>query len=655
MPTRAATSVVVTIDGSPLENLRPLSVRRTSGGQVRDEATYLLDLGAAGQYIQDLAMLPGGEICEITAYPNGVPTLLHWGKVDAASIQIGDNETLSFTSRVEPYHLGVVMDGVWIWEPLTGQLVLVPQDLVFNPRIDDETMPNQSQIPRLLGLASVILDPESCRTQAALTVQGDSPTFWTVQSAAQYLCWALNPSQTWVNNPDAVSIALLPEWPLNHFHLPRGKFLGEYLDDLLSKFGLSWYLDLSTGKPQISFFLHGAGLANTVYLGPPGALYNGDNALDTDLHYDVGSARNQAVAQGDWHYVEDTFYLSKGWPSSLDATAETSLAKGNTNFQNPANTYRDVHRKWVSNEAGDYIGTRPEITSVNDFSGLFGHPVAPRRRKFLPCITLDSDGAPYGRTAGCMIEYSIDGGSTWQAIEQLSDASVKILDRECGIYFDGQFPPVELRRACQTSHSSAQVRITATVRDDSRLQSSIGPDATSPLGDLAPFFVDASAGFHWREVLDSSKLYAQVSNGTLKSSQANDFDALETYATWLQEGYDVGDVHGRLVLEGLDTSGTIGPYALGQLISGIAGRNVDLNAQSAGGVGRYPQVVGIDYDFQRQRMTLRLETFRDPIVQEGLESWEVARQVIAAGQTQAQQQATQKAASAYRIAGLGAG
>jgi hypothetical protein len=623
MPSRSATPVQVLINGSPQPNLRPLSVRRSSGGKQRDEATYLVDLGASGQYIQDLAMVPGGAVCSIVAYPNGVQQVLHVGKVDVTSIAIGENETLTFTSRVEPFHFGLLMDGINVWEPLSGQVVTIQEECVFNPEIDNAIFANQSGQLRLLGLAPVMLDPESTRTSQAQTVQGDTTQFWTLQTAVAYLCWSLNPNQLFIHNPSLISILLLPQWRLQNFKLDRGQFLCDYLDDLLPRFGLSWYLDLSSGVPTIAFFVHGVGTPNTAYLGPPGAFFSGDNALDTDLHYDCGNTRNKGLVVGDWHYVESTFVLQKGWPQALDTTAETSLSKDSAGFNSIANPYRDVWRKWVLNEAGDYVGTRAEITKPYDLGTLVGHPIAPRRRRLLPCIALDDDGAPFGRYAGVFIEFSTDGGGTWSSIETLEDRTCVVLDRECGIRFDGLFPPPELRRA--TTAAKAQVRITATVRDDLRLQTTVGPDAASPLLDVAPFHVDASAHFHWREILPSSQLYQHVQSGEIKADTANDLQPLTDYATWLQQTFDLGDVSGSIVVEGLDTVGTGGAYDLGQLLTGIAGRNINFNAQSAAsGQGRFPQIVGIAYDFQRQVRRLTIETFRDPVDSDAINAdrWE---------------------------------
>lgn len=615
MPSRPATEVVVFADGAPQPAFRCLRVERATGGGMKDSATIEIDLSSTGTgagYIQNLAIGSlAGALIEVWGYPAGVPTLWHRGTAVAPSLEIGAHgERLTFTSRVEPWHFGLVMDGVLTFDPLTGGVLTLPDECVFNPEIDDAIFANQSGLMQLFGVAPVMLDPESCRTAEALTVQGDAPLLWTPQTAVAYLCWALNGQQTYLRNP--TGYGLLPSWPLQNFRLERGKFLCDYLDEMLPRWGMTWGLDYSSGQPTIAFVVRGLGTPNSVYLGPPGAAYSGDNALHSTVNYDVGNARNQAVVYGDWHFVESTWSLQKGWPEALDATPETSLTKDSTDFNDPSKNYRDVWRKWVLNEAGDYVGTRPEITAPYDLAALVGHAVTPRRRKFLPSITLGNDLSPFGEVGGALVEYSVDGAVTWHPIAKLEDRTCVLLERECGIRFDGLFPPAELMRAGSQPGTSlqAQVRITATIRDDVRLGAIVGPDAASPLAATAPFLIDEQEKFHWREVLPTSKNYPAVQSGELTADQANDLAALTDYATWLQEVFDVADAGGHLVVEGLDN----GVYQLGDLITTINGRNISLNAQSAAsGQVRAPQVVGISYDAQNQRRTLILETMRDRV------------------------------------------
>ncbi|HWB13351.1 MAG TPA: hypothetical protein VG826_29265 [Pirellulales bacterium] len=613
MPTRPATPTIVTVNGAQQPFMRAISVHRATGGAARDEATIEVDLSARGtgqQWIQNFAMngQTGGDV-QVWAYPGGTPQLLHAGTLVVPSIKIGENEErFHVTSRVEPWMFGAVMDGVYCWEPLSGQLVTILDECVFNPEIDGQVLPNQSAIGWLFGQAPVFLDPESARTAAAVALQGNAPIYWTLGSALAYLCWALNPAQTYLNNPSTLSFDLLPPWPLQNFQVTRGKFLSDYLDDILPRFGLGWYLDLSSGTPTIAFFVRGTGVSNSVYLGPPGSFYAGDNLVGADVHFDVGNVRNQAVVFGDWYYVEASFILYRAWKTGLDNTAEANLTKGTTAYEsNP--DYQRAWRDWVGNEAGDYNGLRPEITAPYNLAGLFNAATTPRRRRFLPTITLGSDQAPKGETGGVTVEWSVDSGATWRPLRTLEDPTCVVLEREMGIRFDGLVPPAELRRA----GTKARVRVTATVRSDVRLGNVQGPYPTSPLGGIAPFQLDESEKFHWRVVHPTSIYYAGVLNGSYPSNRADDTLALAAYTAFLQAVFDIADAQGRVEIEGLDTTGQAGQYDLGQLLASINGRQIDFNAQSFGsGEARFPQIVGITYDCQRQRCTLHLETYRDP-------------------------------------------
>lgn len=607
MPSRALSPISILINGAPDPTLRALTISRSTGGGQRDHAVYEVDLGATKSHIQNLALTgPAGAEVRFEATINGAPVLLHWGKATISSIEIGDGEHLRVTSSVEPYHFGVPLTGALYWDPLTQQTINILEEPVWNPEIDDAVFPNATTIARLGGFSSVFLDPESTRTDAALAVQGDSPQLWTLAGCVNYLCWALNGDQLSIANP--TDFSLFPNWTLNNFRLQRGRYLSEYLDEILPRFGLGWFLDLSSGQPTIAFFVRGQGTPNSVYLGPPGSGYNLDNAVESHADWNFGNVRNQVICQGDYRRVESTFVLSRGWDVGLDAVAELNLSKDSDDY-GANEAYRSVWRNWVLNEAGDYIGRRPEIVAPYNLGLIFGHATPPRRRKFLPTLTLDADGAPIGETAGITVEYSIDAGTTWLPIDRLEDRTCVILERECGVRFDGLFPPPELVRA----GDKAQVRVTATVRDDLRLGTVVGPDASSPLADTAAVVLDESAKFHWRTVLATSKYWPQVHgvnpSQPLEADEADDTLDLEAYAAWLQDTFDLADVGGSLVVEGFDN----GVYTLGDLITAINGRAIVFNAQStASGQQRYPQVVGIAWDHQAQRRTLTIETYRDP-------------------------------------------
>jgi len=600
MPSRPGVQTSVLVNGVADPTLRPLSAHRSLGGKSLDTATFAVDLAAAGQRVQNLALTQGGEEVEIVALIDGVLTSLAWGSASIGSVDVGHSEGLSFTIRMEPYHLGLILSGAYYNLPEFGPVV-IQLDPVFNPLIDGACLPNRSA-DYFLGNASTFLDPESVRTMEAETLQGGAAEYWTLPEAINYLCWSLNPDELYVLNPAAADLALLPEVALQNVGLLRGQFLGDYLDQLLSPFGWTWCVALEApGLRQLVLFQRGVGEAKSVLLQAPGSSWAGDNAEQTSVDYNVGSTRNNVTVAGDWHYFESTFELFRAWVPDSDACLYTTLSQDSGPYTTPNSLIRRVWRDWVLNEAGDYTGTRPEIDAAFDFEAILGHALVPRRQCFLPTLTLDPiDKTPIGQHFGVRIDFSIDDGATWLSIARMTDPTVQLLQRECGVRFDGLQVPSDLFEA----GSDAKVRVTATLRDDWRLGLNLPNDATSPLAASNPIYVDTSERHHWREVLDSS-IFVGLFGAALEADVADDAEELALFAETLKSAWDAADVSGSIELEGLDNA----QYYLGDVITEIEGRAVSFQAAAS---GRWPQVSAIDYDFQSQKRTLYLETFSPP-------------------------------------------
>ena len=103
-----------------------------------------------------------------------------------------------------------------------------------------------------------------------------------------------------------------------------------------------------------------------------------------------------------------------------------------------SNFLRNVGRKWALNEAGRYSATHDrgmpfDFTTVIDPAYLINSKgkrvYGPFNRQLLPCLTMDKDSL---NSIGIMLEFSFDGGSSWQSIP----AAVSSLSDECGIYID---------------------------------------------------------------------------------------------------------------------------------------------------------------------------------------------------------------------------
>lgn len=643
MSSRKAQFPTVYRNGVEDPTLKVISVHRATGGKQLDRAVLQVDLGLTGNRVENIEVRPGGGDDEIQIEAdtgNGLDRI-HIGKLTQTAVDLGGGESLLLTSRLEPYHFGGVLLGMIEFDALNNVEVTNPARLVFNPEIDGKIEGNLSAQGGANGEPRFV-DPESLRTSAARDLNnfGTPALFWTLPNAVLYLCTTLNPLERVVRNPNVLDLdAVLDgsEDLLANFELDNGLYLPQALDKLLEPFGYSWYVDLEgldairvfkRGEPGADAF--GVGSPRVVHLQEPGnAVSSQDNAAQLRVDYALGPTANAVAVLGDWVFVEGTFELDKAWPEALDELdAFTALEKGSQEWdENPA--YHRAWRDWVLNEAGDYTDTRPEITSAYNLAGdlqtevilanpgivdgvedadeltrLLGVAASPRRRKFLPTLTQAEDGTPIGETHGVTVEWSQDDGATWQPLEELECGSVQVLDRECGIRFDSQNIPEQL----QAAGDQARVRVTATVRTDLRLVGVAPKDDESPLADVAPELVDAASRYHYRVLLTSSKYKADVDAGDKTADVADDREACAELARQLKGSWDQAEVSGSIEVEGIEN----GYYQLGDVIQKVEGREISFSGKSAGAAEqRYPQIVGITYDFQRQRRLLTLETFRE--------------------------------------------
>ena len=177
------------------------------------------------------------------------------------------------------------------------------------------------------------------------------------------------------------------------------------------------------------------------------------------------------IGLGDYKIFEATFDLTLGWDSSLEG--------GYFDYFSPSTNpdfykVRDVFRKWVINEAGDYSGPPYNRGEAFDFSGIFeSDEFVCRRRRFWPALTTDNQG----RSLGYYLQVSYDDGLSWW---QYLDA-FNILVDECGVWLSGERLGTNMWDAI--IKGSLRFRITASVISDTRLSASV---ADGPVDSAAP-------------------------------------------------------------------------------------------------------------------------------------------------------------------------
>ncbi len=293
---------------------------------------------------------------------------------------------------------------------------------------------------------------------------------------------------------------------------------------------------------------------------------------------------------------------------------------------------RNVGRRWTLNEAGRYSDeTTYDRGMPFDFSTVIPaeriidadgkRRYAPFNRQLLPCLTLDEDSL---NSVGIKVEFSFDGGSTWQVIP----ATISSLDDESGIYINeanlaelvdesegtisgGDLDGIQLNLWTSLCYDileeaefkddewNTRCRVTASVQMDLRLNRQVKPTYASG----SPFehrqTYDLSAKYKLQQRTDSSSL----GSSGLPSDDIDDGDLLRHQLETVRDANEDMSISAIFVLERLwlgDGSGII-DFMIGDSIERITGREYDLSAAVSGGVV-YPEIVKIIIKPDTQKM-----------------------------------------------------
>lgn len=627
MHARNAERWIVRRNGRLAPDLQPLRVEESSGGKRMDFAELVLD-PAMAKRMEDYSPLNdiGSEI-EIEAIKGGVK---HIGIVSQViPVFSPQGEIYKFVSQTRPHLFGNPAGGVLMycpqfppakvdWDPdgtlgqPQGTFKLVDDDIVFNPEIDGRIFGNRHGSLRYgKEQIAIFLDPNSVQTEAGRTLHKGGTASWTLSSAVHYLCWILNPEQLIVRNPtlrDLVRTFTDSVDLVRNVKIDDGDFLTDALDSLLNPLGYHWRLSKERGRRYLRFYQRGTG-GRLMWLNHQrfGEIFDPlkTNVEAQGVVFDAGRLANQIVGRGSKLQIEITAELCRGWDPAYDEYERDQLK--NTEFtdeylqEEPAIEF--AWRRWVLNEGGDYIGTRPEITdqfppgvkSRLEAAGVLQWMV-PRRREFKPTLTLKADGEPIGPTKGIEIEWSSDG-ETWNPAGKWS---IELLEKECGILIGSTEIPEELFDAGDT----AKIRVTATIETDFRITGFAERQGSSPIVAPVTAILDLDSQFHWRQVTTLSK----YKSGNRPSLAEDDRDALQGFVESLRDRFDSVDVTGAVTLEGVDQH----DYTVGDRVAGIKGKNISFKARKDGAV--YPQIAAITYDIEGQRTILHMQRVRETVV-----------------------------------------
>lgn len=650
---RPGTNFFAQVSGISSRVFKVLEVRLSTGATLLDHAVVAVDLGdpKVQQYVQNVDLstltfttfdqgsvsLQGAEM-SIVAENNGVLQAVHWGKVSVQEIDMGSDEGIKLVSRLEETHFGKPLWFQHAYDPISQSIAYLDHDVVFNPEIKKVIVGNMRVAQSAAGQPNLgynlFLDPASSETVNAANFQRarvtpiDDPAFvaenvsenWNLIEAVMYLCGECNPSGP-ITNPtfEELSAVLSGDRRVLKNHTIRnGLYLPEALEALLEPYGYTFRIEYTTPTSRkIVILQNGVGSFKEVKWQAAGSVLDlaQQEADQIQLQYDTSMACNAVTAMGSFAELEATWYLKPAWLESQDETSLKFLKK-NGPFWETNPEYHRVWRDWVLDEAGDYgraWGDQPANTANTHlseyFTAAFNTPMTlvPKRRKFHPMLTRGSDGQPYGITGGCKVEWwrpNKPGGAGWEVLYTSNEMfNCRLLEHECGISFTGSSPPMMIRK----QRSNAKIRITATVRSDTRIIAT-ADSGNSVNKDTHRRQLDVNQRFHARLLHADSVYFTDVQTGKKTADVVDGRSALAEFANDAVEAWDQAQCSGSIRLEGCDHL----DYKLGDLIQRVVGRNVSFQLNSApGSQARYPQVVGITYYVQDQKTHLTINEFKE--------------------------------------------
>jgi hypothetical protein len=576
-------------DEDEQEDLRCVRVVQSAGGKRLDYAQHtwrltelLSNRDQPSSFRRAIAVL----------MPTAERERIHWGDYTSETEAITqDGDTLSATSQLRPYHFGRPVVGYPVYNPLTDAEEIIDADIPFNPTIDGTSRFNMSSETRDGLTSRLFLHPESAYTTTAAAYHDTTVGEWTIKTAVQAMCELLNKLEPTINNPTEAELALLNSAPLlRDVKLSAGWYLPQCLDRLLIPFGFSWFVDYETtpGNPKIVVFEIGVGDEKELKLQEPYEALNltESNVNQLQVERGIGDSFNRVVVRGDYEEYEVTLPLVPGWPAAADSKTSTDLDKTDDDSDYVGNEL--AWRQWVANESGDIDEARSfgaESFDVPDLTGLFAKYVPHRRNIYEPLSYAGGSGSKERRPV--FVEYSTDAGVTWEVVPE--NWPMKLLPDQIGILFDGDMPPEELNDA----GTSARMRITGTVRGDSRIEGIAEREDFAVNRQTFTMIIEAGDKFVFRKRATSGAYSSVLNVGSNASAEQDDTTDIETYAEEIRDKNHHAEVDAEFRLPGWHLE-----YKIGDLITKIAGREINLDAAGSDSPEpRYPQIVERRFEY----------------------------------------------------------
>lgn len=527
-------------------------------------------------------------------------------------------EGVQIAARLEDDMLGEhKLTRHWHREPtITGRpdFRLVENAIYFNPRVDGRTIGNCCDTPLVIGGETTYVWQDADQT---IDTNGFTAIRWTLSRAVHAMCWLLNPSQRYVENPLISELeAILVDANIDADRMLRnavietGATLREALNTLLKPLRFGWRLDFGDtpgSKAKIVCFKLRDGVQRDLMIARPGAdLTRHTTNLDAyNATISISDLTNRVKGFGGFIEYEDSWELWPAWDPSLDNDADFTPERVAAQSDLDQHRNGNVWRLFTRNEGGQWTYLqRPGMPVPKDTAdmlpGLAGQASGCRRRAFHPCLTqsLKDAGKPLDHR-GYVLEVRDENDMTkWRRV----DWDFEVLEDELTIRLQRPHSEVKFAMDSPTWGDEAPLRLTACVRSDYRLWGdATRRSAVSPNGADIVAVVDLSRQFNLRKVRETSLLYAERHEAITATS-----DHSITVAAELPDVLQKGE---RITV--LDSTDNDGSYTIRSLSIGVSTTTITtierLPGTSADGVLAFRTNEASD----EQRLQKHVERMRD--------------------------------------------
>jgi len=589
------------------------------------------------------------------------------------------------TERSPAYERNAIVCQSYRWllaatSPIYGQSIRGPDD--YKSYGTDEQQPIANSCIFASGRRAIfnadgrpnrdptLLKLETC--EIPIFADPDIAEFWTARDMLRYVMSPpLNKAYDYlpISDPNQLPGIDHNDWEkvLNHI-IVDGLSVIEAVELICKHIGWSFREDYEEDG-NVLFNFYKVGIADKHTLHAPAVGENIESAVargkkllwSMSLAQDIAAVVNKPWGLGAPHRFEFTAELVPAWkdddlePDESEEYANLFFTEADLQAMTDPNSKsyykyyhprgssfrRNVGRKWALNESGRYSKSSnydrgmpfefKDIIPAKYILDKTGKRLyAPVNRQLLPALTVDKDTLS---SVGIKVEFSFDGGSTWQIIP----AAISSSKDECAIYIDeanlaelvdeaegtisgGDLDGIQLNywtslcddilneRPFKDGEWKTRIRITASIQLDQRLRKFPEPSPASGSPFLHRQIYDFSEKYGLIKRTESS-IYAPSSPPADSDLPAWEIDSGDWFDKHLQAVRDANEdmsVSGQFTLERM----WFDVFAIGDCITKITGRNYNLWAGYVYQSGKkaekvtYPEIIQIIYLPDAQKMKL---------------------------------------------------